>query len=150
MFIQYSSRRMRALIGRFLAHAARAIARRNEWDHLSTGEISSIAQELHMTPATLIDLAQESPESILLLDRRLEHAGLRTDELSAAHGDVLRDLQRVCSFCPVKARCASDLDRERRASPSKYCPNEQTLQSLARGRNEKPTARIIPIGVSRN
>jgi hypothetical protein len=150
MFIQSSNRRIKVLIGRFLARAAKAMSRRNEWGQLSTGEIDAIAQELHLTPATLVNLAQEAPGSALLLDRRLEHVGVPADELAAAHGDVLRDLQRVCSLCPVKARCASDLGRERRASPSKYCPNEQTLQSLARERNEKSTARIIPISVSRN
>jgi hypothetical protein len=55
---------------------------------------------------------------------------LSEDELAAAHGDVLRDLRRVCSQCLSKARCARDLRHERRTTPAKYCLNEQTLRAL--------------------
>ncbi len=95
-------------------------------------EMESIARELNVSPAELGALVLMPTNSLELLAKRLSHAGLSEQRLATVHPEVLRDLRRVCSQCTAAARCARDLGRERRAGPSKYCPNEQTLQALAR------------------
>jgi hypothetical protein len=87
--------------------------------------------------------------SIRSLSKRLHHAGLSEDELAAAHGDVLRDMRRVCSQCRSKARCTRDLKHERRATPAKYCPNEQTLRALA-DEVHQDASRILAFPAGRN
>jgi Family of unknown function (DUF6455) len=126
-----------------------AKARRNETQRLATEEMEAIARELNLSRAELGTLAFKPPGSLWSLERRLSHAGLSEEALAGSHGDVLRDLRRVCSRCPSKARCARDLKHERRATPAKYCPNEQTLRALAD--EARPIrAQILPFPAARN
>ena len=99
-------------------------------------ELESIAHELNMSPAELGALVLMSSDSLESLSRRLSHADISEARLAASQPEVLRDLRRVCSQCTSKARCARDLKRERRATPSQYCPNEHTLQALVREAHE--------------
>jgi hypothetical protein len=117
---------------------------------LDSQEMGLIAHELNLTAAGLHALALTSSRSVESLNRRLEHAGICVDQLAARHGDVLRDLRRVCSQCTFKARCARDIMRERRATPSKYCPNEQTLRALGCGMSLRPSAQLFAFPASRD
>ena len=109
-----------------------AMSRWNEMQRCDPQEIESIARELNVSPAELGALALMPSTLLGSLGKRLSHAGLSEARLAASHPEVLRDLRRVCSQCTSRARCARDLKRERWATPAKYCPNEQTLQALAR------------------
>ncbi|MBB3192387.1 hypothetical protein [Halomonas cerina] len=44
---------------------------------------------------------------------------------------VKRDLERVCSLCPHKARCARVLASEPTPSACAFCPNAPTLEALS-------------------
>jgi hypothetical protein len=122
----------RSLVGGLLDRFKGAISRWNEMQSIDPWEMESIARELNVSPAELGALVLMPTNSLELLGKRLSHTGLSEQRLATAHPEVLRDLRRVCSQCTSAARCARDLRRERRATPSKYCPNEQTLQALAR------------------
>jgi hypothetical protein len=137
--------RLGNLFGRFKG----AISRWNETHRLDPLEMEAIARELNLSAAELGALALAPAGPAQSLTRRLSHAGLSEAALAASHGDVLRDLRRVCTQCPVKSRCARDLARERRATPSKYCPNEQTLRALERGARQRPPARIFAFPIAR-
>jgi hypothetical protein len=143
--IRYGASHFRGLLGRFKS----APSRWNEMQGLDSKEIGVIAHELNLTVAELATLACASSRSVELLDKRLAHAGLSADELAASHGDVVRDLRRVCSQCAFKARCARDIGRERRATPAKYCPNEQTLRALSYDVNQAPSAKIFAFPTGR-
>jgi hypothetical protein len=116
---------------RFVTRARTAIARWNEMRRLDASEVEAIARDLNLSASELSALELSAPTSLEPLNLRLANAGMNESELAATDCGVLRDLQRVCSQCAAKARCAVDLERGRRASPSKYCPNEQTLGALA-------------------
>lgn len=105
--------------------------RRNELQRLDQRDMEVIARELNLSRTELAALILKPSGSLQSLSRRLSHAGLAETDVEASHGDVLRDLRRVCSQCSSKARCARDLNHERQATPAKYCPNEQTLRALA-------------------
>ncbi|WFM71726.1 DUF6455 family protein [Halomonas sp. CKK8] len=44
---------------------------------------------------------------------------------------VKRDLERVCTGCPFKARCARVLSEEPAPEACDFCPNAATLEALA-------------------
>lgn len=125
-----------SFVGGLLDRFKSAISRWNEMRRFDRREIESIARELNLSPAELGALASMPASSIESLNKRLSHVGLSDARLAASRPEVLRDLRRVCSLCTSRARCARDLRRERRATPSKYCPNDQTLQALAREARE--------------
>jgi len=122
-----------------------AISRQKEMQCLDSQEIGLIARELNLTVAELNALAFASSRSVGSLNKRLEHAGICVDKLAALHGDVLRDLRRVCGLCPFKPRCARDVGGEQRPTPSKYCPNEQTLRALSCEVSQRPSAGIFAL-----
>jgi hypothetical protein len=134
MLIPFVAGTGRSFVGGLLDRFKGAISRWNEMQRFDRQEIESIARELNVSPAELGALASMPASSLESLGKRLSHAGL--SEVAASQPEVLRDLRRVCSLCRSRARCARDLKRERRATPSKYCPNEQTLQALAREARE--------------
>jgi hypothetical protein len=112
-------------------------------------EMEAIARELNLSTAEFGALRFAPSGPLESLSRRLSHAGLSEAALAASHGDVLRDLRRVCTQCPAESRCARDLARERRATPSKYCPNEQTLRALERGARQRPSAQVFAFPAAR-
>jgi hypothetical protein len=100
----------------------------SEVDSLALEELSSIARELGISAAELSVLASRDKNAADLLYRRMEQ--LRLDPNHVDLG-VLRDLQRCCSNCGLKALCAHELeDKPIGAVWPKYCPNEHTLAAL--------------------
>lgn len=94
-------------------------------------EIERIARDIRMTPAELRAVAKRGPEAADLLLRRMAALELDPAEVSQVGPQTFRDLQRVCSLCESKRRCARDLARDS-AMPAwqDYCPNAQTLIAL--------------------
>lgn len=131
MLIEAAGKTCSTLFGNLRDRLKGIMDRRNELQRLDQREIEVIARELNLSRTELLALILKPSGSLQSLSRRLSHAGLAEDDLDASHDDVLRDLRRVCSQCSSKARCARDLNRDRQATPAKYCPNEQTLRALA-------------------
>ncbi len=119
--------RLRNLLSRLRA----SLSRTSELAYLSPQDVDAIARELNLSTPAFRALAQ-SPGSPELLSKRLALAGFSEGALAACHGDVLRDLQRVCGLCQGKARCAADLQTGKYRNPLKDCPNEHTLRALDR------------------
>lgn len=97
------------------------------------GEMARMAQDVGVAPSELRQLARHCADAADLLDRRLEALGLSSAELVKTAPAELRDMERLCTLCVSKGRCSRDLG----ADPSdpvwrQYCPNEQTLVTLAR------------------
>jgi len=121
-----------SFLGRLLDRARKAIFRWDEIRSLGSQEIEGIARDLHVSTPDFLSLAQQSPGSAVLLDRRLAQSGLNNDVLAVKRGDVLRDLEWLCGLCGAKERCAADLDgADNVEEQPEYCPNELTLQALA-------------------
>jgi Family of unknown function (DUF6455) len=133
MFAQSDKMKSDSFFSNLLQRAKKAASRWDEMSRLSSQEIDGIARDLCVSTPELLSLAEKSPGSAVLLDRRLAQSGLSKDVLAGHRGDVLRDLERVCGLCGSKERCAADLDSSDRAEQQpKYCPNELTLDALAR------------------
>lgn len=149
MFIESGVTKRRTVLRNLLDRFRSAVTRWSEFQRLDSWEMEAIASEFNLSKAELSALTFQPSGSIQSLSKRLSNAGLSEDQLAAAHGDVLRDMRRVCSQCQSKARCARDLKHERRATPAKYCPNEQTLQALT-DEVHQVASRILPFPASRN
>jgi hypothetical protein len=101
-------------------------------------EMARMAQDVGISPSELRALAGHCSDAAHLLEQRLDTLGLSADELQRKAPSELRDMERLCTMCESKGRCARDLA----ADPDdpvwrKYCPNEQSLMALARAGVER-------------
>ncbi len=94
-------------------------------------EVERIARDLAIPVSELRTLASAGPEGADLLRRRMAALDLNRDEVSQVEPLALRDLQRLCTKCDSRRRCARDLARDS-ADPKweDYCPNAETLKVL--------------------
>ncbi|HUI14940.1 MAG TPA: DUF6455 family protein [Xanthobacteraceae bacterium] len=84
-----------------------------------------------MTPAELRAVARSGPGAADLLLERMAALDLDPAEVAEIGPQTFRDLQRVCSLCDSKRRCARELARDAAAPQwQDYCPNAQTLMAL--------------------
>lgn len=98
-----------------------------EWNALDIEQRRQLASDIGATSADL-DLAVRSGEDSLELNALLARPALRHLRCSV---DVLRDMQRVCGFCPYHKRCRSWLaDASAAAKWPTFCPNGYTFASL--------------------
>jgi hypothetical protein len=73
--------------------------------------LERMAHDIGVSGAELHRLASRAPESADLLCRRMEVLDLDENEVARVERATFQDLQRVCSMCDCKKRCARDLAR---------------------------------------
>ena len=94
-------------------------------------ELERMAHDIGVSTAELYQLAKQGPQSADLLSRRMDALDLDENEVARVERATFQDLQRVCSMCDCKKRCARDLARDAADSVWKdYCPNARTLTAL--------------------
>jgi hypothetical protein len=110
-----------------------SLKQREELNNLEPAELSRIAGDAGVSVGELKALQGTGTDSADLLPRRLDLVGIDRAQLAHNEPAVLRDLERVCSFCGDKAICRHDIDREQAGDGwESYCPNAATLRSLRR------------------
>jgi hypothetical protein len=93
--------------------------------------LERMAHDIGVSSAELDRLASCGPESGNLLARRMQVLDLDRKEVARVERATFQDLQRVCTMCDCKKRCARDLARDPTdASWKDYCLNAQTLTAL--------------------
>jgi hypothetical protein len=99
--------------------------------------IEEIARDVGLSASELCDLARKGRGASDLLRGRLSALHINPKRLSRAQPAVMRDLEKVCSLCGSKHRCAHDLANGP-ADPRwrKYCPNAQTIDALEDARED--------------
>jgi hypothetical protein len=104
-----------------------------------SAELRHIAGDLNLSCEELIGLARRDERSANLVERRLRALGFDPAAINADETAVMRDLQRCCSGCSSKTRCAGDLDAGvTRGAWRQYCPNAETLAALLAERRRSP------------
>jgi hypothetical protein len=101
-----------------------------EFAKCDVGEINRMARELGFTPDELRLLADSGSGAADLLYRRLDALGMDSEKIKAVVPEVMRDMQRCCSECISKRRCAGDFDAYDDSRWRDYCPNAGTLAFL--------------------
>ena len=114
---------------RWVRQAVGRLGRQSEWNALSDDDRRQLSGDLGVSDAELnavVRNGSNSRELMSLLDR----LALRTLPHSL---DVLRDMQRVCSFCPHHRRCRAWQAKAGFAArwPA-FCPNAHTFSGLRR------------------
>jgi hypothetical protein len=102
-----------------------------ELDYCGPSERAHIAHDVGVSSVDLCILAGKWPNSADPLRRRMAEIKLDAADVKHVEPQVIRDLQRTCSFCMSKRKCEHDLA----TNPSDpvwqdYCPNATTLQAL--------------------
>jgi hypothetical protein len=94
-------------------------------------EVEQIANDLGVSSAELYSLARSDTKGADLLKSRMTALDLDCQEVARLAPETLHDLQRLCSLCNRRKRCARDLARAPLDPCWKdYCPNVVTLSAL--------------------
>jgi len=93
--------------------------------------VERMARDVGVTAPELRTLARLGPDAAELLRRRMTALDLDPREVRRVEPAALQDLQRVCSLCAHRRRCAHDLAQDPGNPAWKdYCPNAETLAAL--------------------
>ena len=95
------------------------------------GELERVARELNVTPADLQMLVRQGSQGANELSYTLTALGIDETALFRAEPALLRDMERVCSFCTHKRRCREELAAGTAATNYvEYCENSDTIDIL--------------------
>jgi hypothetical protein len=100
---------------------------------LGCDELARVASDVGVSASDLCALSQHCSDAAELLERRIAALDMDPKVLARDAGAQLRDMERLCTMCESKGRCARDLA----ADPDdeiwrKYCPNQEALIDLSR------------------
>lgn len=100
-----------------------------ELGRLSERDLQLIAQDIGLSMHELERLTRSQNDGHLLYQRL---AQLRLDGATLKEQGYLRDLERTCALCTNQGMCQHDLgERPDSSDWERYCPNVETLKSLA-------------------
>jgi len=92
------------------------------------GELERVARELNVTPVDLDMLVRQGSQGANELPYTLTALGIDETALWRAEPALLRDMERVCSFCAHKRRCHQELAAGTAATNYvEYCENADTI-----------------------
>jgi hypothetical protein len=111
-------------------------------DCYGPAEEARIAGDLGVSATEFRALAAKWPGSSDLLSKRMQQINLDATGIARVEPDVIRDLQRVCSFCASRGKCRHDLaDDSGSAAWRDYCPNVPTFDALVTARASRSKTR---------
>lgn len=106
-------------------------ARLAELEKRGKEKIEYAPRDLGITARELRAPAGKSCDAADLLYRRMEFLYLEPSELARTRPAVLQNLQKVCTLCISRNRCAADLNECPADSIwQDYCPNATTLREV--------------------
>jgi transcriptional regulator with XRE-family HTH domain len=95
------------------------------------GELERVARDLNVTPADLEGLVRQGSQSANELPYILTALGIDETALRRAEPALLRDMERVCSFCAHKRQCHQELAAGTAATNYvEYCENADAIDTL--------------------
>jgi hypothetical protein len=95
------------------------------------GELEPIARDLNVTPGDLERLVRHGSQNANELPYMLTALDIDEAALSLAEPALLRDMERVCSFCTHKRRCHQELATGTAATNYvEYCDNADTIDMV--------------------
>ena len=95
------------------------------------GEFERVARELNVTPVDLEMLVRRGSKGANELPFMLTALGIDEAALSRAEPALLRDMERVCSYCTHKRQCRQEVAAGTAATNYvEYCENSDTIDIL--------------------
>jgi hypothetical protein len=120
-----------AAIARWWRDRAAISSARRELRCCAEDDLTRIASDAGVSVAELHQLVSRGPQADAPLLRRMALLDLDRNEVSQIEPRTFQDLQKNCTLCKTRRRCARDLERNP-ANPDwqSYCPNAATLLAL--------------------
>ena len=95
------------------------------------GELERVARELNVTPAELEMLVRRGSQGANELPEMLKALSIDETALWRAEPALLRDMERVCSFCRHKRQCHQELAAGTAATNYvEYCENADAIDMV--------------------
>ena len=102
-----------------------------EMRDMDAANFGHIASELRMSSADLEALVRRGSHAADELPKMLKALGIDQEALARTEPLVLRDMERVCSFCARKRQCHQELAAGTAATNYvEYCENSDTIDML--------------------
>jgi len=103
----------------------------NELGQCGPDDVMQIARDLGVPANQLRELVGKGPGSADLVQKMLIALNVDPKALANSNPLVMRDLQRLCTTCGDKKRCAHELAEGTAAEHFRdFCPNALTLDAL--------------------
>jgi len=103
----------------------------------SPDDVRQIANDLGITAGELRTMSARNPHAADLLIKMLTALSVDPGALTKSDPATMRDLQRLCTSCGHKGRCAHELAEGTAAEHFKsFCPNAFTLDALSKSKEQ--------------
>jgi len=110
---------------------------RHELGQCSPEDVRQIANDLGITVGELRTMSAKNPHAADLLIKMLTALSVDPETLAKSDPATMRDLQRLCTSCGHKGRCAHELAEGTAAEHFKsFCPNAFTLDALSKSKEQ--------------
>lgn len=104
-----------------------------ELNRLDRQQVDELAHDIGVTRDQLMTMEARGSKAGVQLSKRMQVLHKDENNLPVSEWATLRDMQRVCSVCGSKWQCEKDLrERPEDSKWEDYCPNAETLRSLAK------------------
>jgi hypothetical protein len=108
-----------------------AVGVRRELTNYGSEEVAAIARDIGLSAQELEFIASKGPHAAAELPKLLRALGVDPQELPTNHRTAMRDLQRLCITCGLKAQCRHELAAGTAAKHYRnYCPNAMSIDEL--------------------
>lgn len=108
---------------------------RHELGQCSPEDVRQIAKDLGVSVGELSTMSAKNPHAADLLVKMLTALSVDPEALAKSDLATMRDLQRLCTSCGQKGRCAHELAEG--TAPEhfhSFCPNAFTLDALLKSK----------------
>jgi hypothetical protein len=96
-----------------------------------SAEYAQIARDLSLSTGELDELVRRGPHSADALPKMLAALHIDQGAIERVEPMVMRDMERVCSVCEQKRKCAHELATGKAVEHyADFCPNAATLKAL--------------------
>lgn len=121
---------LEATVG-FLARSFRRYRAMQELRNIGANEVSAIARDLGVTPTELSSLTALGAGFPTRLQNMLSLLKIDERKICGSNSALVRDMQKVCTFCQNKRQCSHELRTGRaRAHYHAYCPNSTNFDAV--------------------
>ncbi len=110
-------------------------AARDDLGRCSPEDVRQIAKDLGISVGELCTMSAKNPHAADLLVKMLTALSVDPETLARSDPATMRDLQRLCTSCDQKGRCAHELAEGTAAEHfQSFCPNAFTLDALLKSK----------------
>ncbi len=119
------------LLGRVLGWVWEHVDTTSDLSMLSREELQKISADLSLAKSDLMSLSMGAPDNTVLMERMMRAHGIDREDLMYGQATLLRDMERVCTFCEHTRRCRQEHDAGTAIRHcNDYCPNAATFEDL--------------------